>query len=334
MTGKKISTVGTMGNVFTETMFTLQVPVVGMAKRVVGAVLISIPIPQRQRMQNELLRITAISALFVIVISFMLSYVLAKLFSIPIMDIRNSAKEFTKGKFDVRVGKRATESNISEIKELANTFNNMAYELEKVDEVRNTFISDVSHELRTPMTTIGGFVNGILDDTIPVEKQKDYLKIVRDEVTRLSRLVNSFLDISRMQADKTKLNKTNFNINETIRLTVIGFEKRIEENNIRLTLNFDTDECYVHADIDSIKRVLTNLLDNAIKFTNLNGEIIICVSEYQHDVYVSIKNTGCGIPDEQQKMIFERLYKVDKSRSINRDGTGIGLYLNFFNVFL
>lgn len=327
MNGKRNSMVGTMGGVFSETMFTLQVPIIRMMDKVVGAVVISIPVPQRQKMKNELFKITFISALFVIVISFLLSFILAKLFSIPIMDIRNSAKEFAKGNFDARVGKRATKSSINEIEELANTFNNMAYELEKVDEVRNTFISDVSHELRTPMTTISGFVNGILDDTIPEDKQKEYLKIVSDEVTRLSRLVNSFLDISRMQADKTKLNKTNFNINEIIRLSVIGFEKKIEENDIRLILNFESDESYVFADVDSIKRVLTNLLDNAIKFTNTSGEISVSVSSHQHYVYISVRNTGCGIPEEQQKMIFERLYKVDKSRSINREGTGIGLYL-------
>ncbi len=325
--GERNSLIGSMGGVFSQTMFTLQVPVFQGDRDAVGAVLISIPIPQKQKMTYGLIRILLISAMCVAVITFLLSYVLARRFSRPIKDIRTSAKEFAKGHFDARVGESATESGVAEIAELAQTFNEMAYELEKVEEIRQSFISDVSHELRTPMTTIGGFVYGMMDDTIPPERQKEYLKIVHDEINRLSRLVNTFLDISRMRADKAVLNKSNFDINEAIRLTIIGLEQRLDEKRIRLTLNFDTDSCYVHADFDAIKRVLTNLLDNAIKFTDDNGEIVVSVTPKQQEVFVTVFNTGCGIPVQQQKLIFERLYKVDKSRSINREGTGIGLYL-------
>ncbi len=327
LAGKRNSIIGTMGGIFSETMFTLQVPVIGAEERVIGAVFISIPIPEQQRVNNEIFRILLFSAIGVILISFLLSYMLAKLFSMPINNIRDSAKKFARGKLDARVGEIATKSDISEIAELAETFNSMAFELEKVEDIRNSFISDVSHELRTPMTTISGFVYGILDDTIPPEKQKEYLKIVYEEVTRLSRLVNTFLDITRIQSDKLEMKKTNFDINEAIRLTIIGLEQSIEKKHIHVTLNFETDSQYVFADFDGIKRVLTNLLDNAIKFTNDGGEISVSVVAKQHDVFVSVRNTGCGIPLEQQRMIFKRLYKVDKSRSTNRDGTGIGLYL-------
>lgn len=325
--GQRNSVIGSMGGVFAETMFTLQVPILHEGDKTVGAVLVSIPIPQKQKMTHELIRILMVSALCVAVITFLLSYVLARRFTRPLKEIRTSAKEFAKGRFDARVGESATESGVTEIAELAHTFNEMAYELEKVEEIRQSFISDVSHELRTPMTTIGGFVYGMMDDTIPAERQKEYLNIVYDEINRLSRLVNTFLDISRMRADKAVLNKTHFDINEAIRLTIIGLEQRLEEKRIRLTLNFETDSCYVWADSDAIKRVLTNLLDNAVKFTDDNGEIVVTVKPKQHEVSVTVFNTGCGIPEAQQKMIFERLYKVDKSRSINREGTGIGLYL-------
>ena len=167
----------------------------------------------------------------------------------------------------------------------------------------------------------------MLDDTIPQEKQKEYLKIVYDETTRLSRLVNTFLDISKMQTGRIELRKTNFDINEAIRLTVIGLDSRINEKNIKVTLNFGSDSCFVYADSDSIKRVITNLLDNAVKFTNEQGEIQVSVKPKMQEVFVSVKNTGCGIPEEQRLLIFERLYKVDKSRSVNREGSGIGLYL-------
>lgn len=325
--GERNSVIGTMGGIFSETMFTLQVPVFQENRTTVGAVLVSIPIPQKQRMTYEIVRLLMLSAACVATITFIMSYFLARRITRPIKDIQVSAKEFAKGHFSARVGATATESGVTEISELGQTFNEMAYELEKVEEIRQSFISDVSHELRTPMTTIGGFVYGMMDDTIPPEKQKEYLKIVHDEINRLSRLVNTFLDISRMRADKAVLNKSHFDINEAIRITVIGLEQRLEEKNIRLTLNFEAENCYVFADSDAIKRVLTNLLDNALKFTEENGAITVTVVTKQHDVFVSIYNTGCGIPEEQQKMIFERLYKGDKSRSINREGTGIGLYL-------
>ena len=325
--GQRNSIIGTMGGIFTETMFTLQVPVLGMNQEILGAVLISTPIPERQKMSYQLFRILMFSSIAVATISFLLSYMLAKRFSMPIKSIRTSVKEFAKGNLDARVDDTATESDISEIAELAKSFNNMAAELEKVEDIRMTFISDVSHELRTPMTTIGGFVYGILDDTIPPERQKEYLTIVYDEITRLSRLVNTFLDITRMRSDKIVMNETNFDINEEIRLTIIGQEKRLEEKEIHVNLDLDAENCYVHADKDNIRRVLTNLVDNAIKFTNPGGDITISVKPRQQEVYISVKNTGCGIPEEQQRMIFERLYKVDKSRSVNKEGTGIGLYL-------
>lgn len=325
--GQRHSIIGTMGGIFNETMFTLQVPVAGSGGKTVGAVMISMPIPEYQRMNNALFRILMGSILVVIMISIFFSYILARRLSRPLKNISNSAKEFAKGNLSARVGDIAVKSDVMEIADLAGNFNEMAFELEKVEDIRNSFISDVSHELRTPMTTISGFVYGMLDDTIPQERQKEYLKIVYDETARLSRLVNTFLDISKMQTGRLEIKKTNFDINEAIRLTIIGLENRISEKNIRVTLNFDSESCYVLADSDSIKRVITNLLDNAVKFTDDGGEIEVSVKPKQHEVAISVKNTGCGIPEEQQPMIFERLYKVDKSRSMNREGSGIGLYL-------
>ncbi len=325
--GEKTSEIGNMGGLFRETMFTLQVPVKDSHDNTQGAVFISIPIPEQQRVAREFSKILVTSAILVLIVSVIFSYALSKLISMPIKSIRVSAKAFARGELDARVGEEATRSGISEISELAGTFNDMAEKLEKADDTRKTFISDVSHELRTPMTTISGFVNGILDDTIPPERQKEYLEIVNSEVRRMSRLVNTFLDISRMQSGKLAIQMQNFDINEAIRLTVIGLGTRLEEKKIRVSLEFEHEVCYVYADADSIRRVLTNLLDNAVKFTDAEGEISVAVNTKGHEVIVSVMNTGCGIPEEQRKMIFERLYKVDKSRSINKEGTGIGLYL-------
>ncbi len=327
LSGQKNTMIGTMGNLFSETMFTLQIPIQNKSGDVLGAVSVSRPIPEHQKMKYDMFKILLISMFIVMITSGLLSYILAKKFSVPMRSIGATTKEFAKGNFAARVSPVATQSDILEISELAQAFNRMAAELEKSEEIKNSFISDVSHELRTPMTTIAGFVTGILDDTVPADRQKEYLKIVHDEIARLSRLVNTFLDITRLQSDKLTLNKSVFDINELIRICIIGLESKIAAAKINIELNFETESCYVSADRDSITRVVTNLLDNAVKFTNEGGLIIVTVKSRQQEALVSVRNTGCGIPQEQQDMIFKRFYKADMSRSHNREGTGIGLYL-------
>ena len=325
LSGQKSSTIGTMGGLFSEKMFTLQIPILDKEKSVLGAVSVSRPIPEHERMRHEMFKILMFSMFAIMSMSVALSYILAKSFTAPIKGISNTTKEFAKGNFKARAN--SGRSGIQELSELADAFNNMAQDLERAEETKNAFISDVSHELRTPMTTIGGFVTGILDDTIPQEKQKEYLEIVSGEIARLSRLVNTFLDITRMQSDKLTLNKSNFDINELIRIAIIGQEKKIEERGIDVRLEFESESCYAYADRDSITRVITNLLDNAIKFTDKGGSIRVSVTTKAHEVIVSVRNTGSGIPEEQRAMIFNRFYKADMSRSRNKSGTGIGLYL-------
>ncbi len=327
LSGKKSTMIGTMSNLFNETMFTLQMPVIGKGGDVIGAVSVSRPIPEHEKVRYDLFKILLMSMVIILITSLVLSYVLAKRFSVPLKNISKATKEFAKGNFSVRVDEQARNSDIYEVAELAEAFNNMAAEIEKSEEVKNMFISDVSHELRTPMTTIGGFVSGMLDDTIPQEKQREYLEIVYKEITRLSRLVNTFLDITRLRSDKMILSKVKFDINELIRICIIGFEHKIDDKNIDVELELESDSCMAYADKDSITRVMTNLLDNAVKFTDVGGKITISVKTKQQEVIVSVKNTGAGIVKEQRNMIFERFYKADKSRSENTEGTGIGLYL-------
>lgn len=321
-------TKGTLGSVYRTDMFTLQVPVVARSQNaVIGAIYISIPVPEMARAQTQLYKILALSLCLVVLISFALSFALSRRISKPIKKIGRTAKQFAQGDFSSRVVLDGKTDNIIEINELTQTFNDMAYSLEKSDDIRSNFLSDVAHELRTPMTTISGFVEGILDDAIPKDRQKDYLVIVRDEVTRLSGLVNSFLDLTRLQTGNQSLEITNFDINETIRRTLVGFENKIEEKNISVNLNMEDGQSIVKADMNLIRQVLTNLIENAIKFTDNGGKIKIDVKVFKHETEISVYNTGCGISEEDIKMIFERFYKADKSRSQNREGTGIGLYI-------
>ncbi|MDO4743871.1 MAG: HAMP domain-containing sensor histidine kinase [Clostridia bacterium] len=319
---------GTLGDVYRLEMFTLQVPIVAKAqKAVIGAIFVSVPVPELNRSQLQLYRILAVSILLVILISFALSFELSRRISRPIKKIGNSAKQFAQGDFSSRVNLDEKTESIIEINELTQTFNDMAYSLEKADDIRNNFLSDVAHELRTPMTTISGFVDGILDETVPPERQRDYLVIVRDEIARLSSLVNSFLSLTRLQTGNQTLEITNFDVNETIRRTLVNFENKINEKEILVNLDLDDVHCFVKADMNLIRQVLTNLIENAIKFTNPGGELKVSVKSGRSEAEVSVYNTGCGIAESDKKLIFERFYKADKSRSLNREGTGIGLYI-------
>lgn len=326
--GREYVVSGTLGNVYKTDMFTLQLPVVDRySNRVVGAIFISTPAPEMSQMKRHLFKTMGIALISVLLISLILSYALSRTISRPIKGIRNAVKKFASGDFSSRVENHKNVHNITEIGELTDSFNNMAFHLEKAEDIRNNFISDVSHELRTPMTSIGGFVDGILDGTIPEERQKEYLTIVKSEVSRLSALVDSFLDVTRNADGRQKLEMSDFDINETIRKTLLSFESGICEKEISAELVFESECCFVRADKDAITRVLTNLIENAIKFTNHNGILRISTAVRQQEVFVSVYNTGCGIPEEDRKLIFERFYKVDKSRSVNREGTGIGLYI-------
>lgn len=319
---------GTLGGIYTSEMFTLQLPVVAKPENVViGAIFISANAPEMFHLQLGLYRTMGIAIIAVLLLSFALSFALSKNISKPIKAIGAAAKNFAKGDFSSRVKIHKNSYNITEIRELTNSFNDMAFSMEKADDIKNNFISDVSHELRTPMTTIGGFVDGILDGTIPQDRHTEYLTIVKDEITRLSSLVNSFLDVTRAETQNKTLKFTVFDINEAIRRSLISFENQISSKQINVGVSFETDVCMVRADIDGIRQVLTNLMENAVKFTPEGGTIKITVSERQQEVFVSIYNTGCGISQDDQKLIFERFYKADKSRSINRQGTGIGLYI-------
>lgn len=292
-----------------------------------GEIIISTPQPINYNINNQILKIAIYSTLMVLILAFMFAYYSAGKIVRPIKIIGNSAKRFAKGEFESRVELTKNDSKVKELNELAETFNNMAFELERFEEVRNNFVSDVSHELRTPMTTITGFVDGILDGTVPSDKAEEYLKIVRDECKRLSRLVNSFLEVTRNLNQKIELDITNFDINRLITQTIVGFEKVVDEKNIKVDIELCDELCVVKADKDSIKRVITNLFDNAVKFTPQNGNISVKLTESSQEINIAIKNTGKGISHDEQKLIFERFYKEDKSRSKNKNGTGIGLYI-------
>lgn len=261
------------------------------------------------------------------IVTFALVFCFVGLFSYrlikPLQQMARAAKAFGNGDFSIRVSVTSND----EVGELARAFNNMADSLAASEGMRRSFVANVSHELKTPMTTIAGFIDGILDGTIPKEKESYYLNIVTVEVKRLSRLVTSMLALSRIDSGELKMIKQNFDISSTVLNTFLTFEQKIDERDINVTGFDESEPLFVEGDPDMIHQVVYNLVENAVKFTNVGGYINVSVTDEGERAVVSITNSGAGIPPEQIGFVFDRFYKTDKSRSHDKNGMGLGLYL-------
>jgi signal transduction histidine kinase len=287
----------------------------------VGYIAMTTPISIISKQLHRIYLIVWISALGAIVFaSVVLSLFSKKILVNPLAEINNAAKRFANGEVDRRVYVGSQD----EIGELANSFNIMAESLEKVEKNRRDFISNVSHELRSPITSIKGFIAGIIDGVIPKEKEGYYLDIVYTEIKRLTRLINDLLDLSTAESGKLKFSMKKIDINELIRLCVINSEQSIKEKGIMLEIDLQDENCYVNADEDRTMQVITNLLSNAVKYCGNKGIIRISTYYKGPKVFVQIYNNGPQITDEEIKHIWDRFYKSDKSRT-NKVSTGLGL---------
>lgn len=258
-----------------------------------------------------------------LLISSILSIVLTGRVTTPIRKISEAAKSFGKGDFTARVPAEGDD----EIAQLAATFNDMATSLEAIDQSRRSFMGNIAHELRTPMTTIKGFIDGMLDGVIPPEDYKHYLEIVSAETGRLTRMIKTMLDISKLEAGEYVINAETYDIWDTVTSALFGAEKRLEENHIGI-LGFAPNRTLVYADPDIVYQVFYNILDNAIKFTNNGGTITLNITEDENEVTVSVKNTGQGISEEALPHVFDRFYKEDKSRGLHAGGSGLGMNIS------
>lgn len=290
-------------------------------KDVMIAVYIHTPVPKLKEARYNIFKFFLFSVGAAVFIAVILVYIVSLRLSRPLKQINNAARVIAGGDFRKRLNIKSND----EIGELAGTFNQMAVALQNLEEMRRGFIANVSHELRTPMTSIRGFIEGILDGTIPYDRQEYYLTIVRDETNRLNRLVNDLLDLARMEAGEVSLNLKPFDINELVRRCVIKLETLLLGKGIFVEADFEEEGMFVKADADAIERVLYNLVHNAIKFTPENGRIRISTKAQKDKVLVSIRDNGAGIEKDELDMIWERFYKTDKSRSRDKTGTGLGL---------
>ncbi len=262
-----------------------------------------------------------ISVIIAIIILNIIFYFIFKKFIIkPLESINEVAKDFSNGHFE----KRVHINNDDEIGNLAKTFNNMADFIEEAENNRREFISNISHELRSPITSVKGFITAILDGIIPKDKEKDYLNIANDEIMRLTRLINDLLDLSAMQAGKVQFKLSKVEITSAIKITVLKMGQKALEKNIKIETSLNEKRLFVLADNDKIIQVLTNLIDNAIKYCNRDGKILVSTKVKNEKVIISVYNNGPSINEEDLKYIWDRFYKADKSRT-NKTSTGLGL---------
>ena len=272
------------------------------------------------------LMMAAIVAVGVFCAALLVMLVYSKHMARPLDEMARASRKFARGDFSVRV--RQTDDPSSEIGVLIDSFNKMADSLEQSEKRRSEFVGNISHELRTPMTTIAGFADGILDGTIPHEEEAKYLVSIRDETRRLSRLVRDMLDLS---ATRSKLSdpsrRTVFDLNELVLQTLLSFEDRATKKNLDVDPQLPESNIMVIADKDAITRVIYNLLDNAVKFANPGSCLTLRLYKDEEKAYVSIRDIGETIPPDDLPFIFDRFHKSDRSRSLDKEGTGLGLYL-------
>ena len=267
----------------------------------------------------NIMEIFIVSAIIVLVIVMFLVYFMTLKLTEPIKEIAEVSKKIGAGDFSVTLPDYST----SELEQLSNAFNDMAASLKSYDTMRNSFLANVSHELRTPMTSIGGFVDGLLDGTIPKEQERYYLKIISSEVHRLARLVRSMLNLAKIEAGELKPNLQYFSVLEPIVDTLVTFEPRLEEKQIEIR-GLDVDRVTLYADNDLVHQVMYNLIENAIKFVDKGGYIEFHFEPEGNMTSISIRNSGEGL-SEDELPLFDRFYKTDKSRGLDKTGVGLGL---------
>jgi signal transduction histidine kinase len=305
---------------FNAPVITVGMPVI-IQGNIVGAVFVHKLLSDLKPAMMDMYRQIIFAALIAFAVAVILIYFLAKSILKPLKKVTKATKQLAHGNFDVRISINSRD----EIGELSDTFNSVAEDLGKYENTRRSFVANVSHELRSPLTSMQGLVQGILDGTIQKDQQENYLTVVLDETKRLNYLINDLLDLSQIESGKLAYEFKNIDINELIRRCLITFESKISAKNIEVEVDIKDEKQYVSADENRIKQVMTNLIDNAVKFTPQGGTIKIFTKESPASIFVNVNNSGGVIEPEDLPYVFERFYKADKSRTRTQEGTGLGL---------
>ena len=317
--GNRSYSIGQYYRLFKEDVLSVSAPITG-NYNTYGYVLIHMPIRQITQTQNDILNILYISAAALFGLSLIILLVFTQTVYLPLRKITVGANEYAAGNLNYRIDVNTHD----EMGYLSDTLNYMSDELNKMESYQKNFIANVSHDFRSPLTSIKGYLEAILDGTIPQEMYEKYISRVISETDRLHKLTESMLTLNSLDA-KGYLSRSNFDINRVIKDTAASFEGTCDAKHIRFELTFSDSIQMVYADLGKIQQVMYNLIDNAIKFSHHNSTIYIQASGQYEKIFVSVKDTGIGIPKDSLKKIWERFYKTDLSRGKDKKGTGLGL---------
>ena len=317
---------GQLGGIYDETRYLVSQTLLASDGEQIGYVVISAPMTQTKSFMLHASTLFFYVAVAAVIVALAAATFLSRSLVRPLGQMAEAARRFGRGELGVRV--EESKKNTSEINDLARAFNSMVDSLESSERRRQEFVANVSHELKTPMTTIGGYIDGMLDGTIPPEKQQHYMQIVSAEVRRLSRLVRNMLDISRLQAMGVEESRmTRFDLGEVLGDVLINFEQKINGKCLNVSVELPDRPVWVKAERDGITQVIYNLLDNAIKFCPQGGSLGLKLEPDGGKARVTVRNTGPTIDPKELPLLFDRFHKADKSRSADREGWGLGLYI-------
>ncbi len=279
-------------------------------------------ITELNRHTGELLLWTTLICLLAFLGAVMVSYYNAHRLIDPFVEINHIVRCYSRGDFSQRISVKGKD----EAAQLGRSFNEMAEQIKDLDTTRRSFVANVSHELRSPLTSMKGFLEAMQDGTIPEESYPEYIGIVLAETRRMAAMVNDLLDLSRIESGMIELHYETFDINELVRRTLITFEARLSERNMEMDVRFAQEQCFVYADSAQIGQVLRNLIDNAIKYSEPGQTVCISTYSMRKEVYVTVKDNGIGIPQEDIPHVFDRFYKVEKAHTPSPTvGSGLGL---------
>ena len=324
---EKLQTGGTFAGtsdlgIYEKARFVVAVPARDNAA--VGPVLAVADSSSMMGMWHAFLGIFGMTAITVLLIAFVATAGTAVQQVKPIRDMAAAARRFAEGNFDARIYDTGREDEIGELTE---AFNAMADSLQRTEQQRREFIANISHELKTPMTTIAGYADGILDGVIPPEEEEQYLRIISGESRRLSRLVRRMLDVSQLQSLDLIKQKSAFDLSESMRRVLVSMERKITGRGLDVDVEIPEDPVMVLGDNDLLTQVVYNLLENAAKFASPNSTLYLGLARRGEKAVVTVRNRGETIAAEELPRLFERFHKSDKSRSADKDGVGLGLYI-------
>lgn len=312
--------IGDFFGTFTEDMLSVFAPITSDFK-VKGYVVIHSSMSSLQAASDSLLNISYITLVILFLLSLIILIFFTEMVYIPLRKITEATEHYASGNMHYEF----TVESEDEMGYLAATLSYMASEIARAEDDQKKFVANVSHDFRSPLTSIRGYLEAMLDGTIPPEQHEKYLTIVLNETERLTKLTNSLLILNNLNMKGIFLDKTDFDINTTIRNVAASFEGTCREKKIAIELLLTGEEMFVTADMGKIQQVLYNLLDNAIKFSHHNSIIKLETTEKHNKIFISVKDSGIGITKDNLKLIWDRFYKSDISRGKDKKGTGLGL---------